>query len=272
MAFRKREDRSDANRSPVKRVHAYIATPAYDGKVNSEYALSLAQAMQALTLYGINATASVMGNGAFIDLARNAYVRLFLQTDCTHLFFVDSDLEFEPHAMAALLLADKPICAGLYRRRQEPEDYPVRWVEEPTKGGLWIEDERWIKCDRVPTGFMCIRRDVIEEMAKDAVVLNLPGLTEKNTPRLFYTYVNEDKAYVGEDFAFCEDYRKKYQKPIDVLMDLNFRHGGIYKGNFYAYLAKQIEAEESKLKQADGGDIESLRIPEPLVNNQSSAA
>jgi hypothetical protein len=246
MAFKKRAE--------PKRIHAYIATPAYDGRVNSEYALSLGQGMQALTIYGINATAAVMGNGAFIDLARNAFVRMFLQTECTHLFFVDADLEFEPHAMAALLLADEPICAGMYRRRQEPEDYPCRWVEEPVGGGLWVKDDRWLLCDRVPTGFMCIRRDVIEEMVKDAVMLNLPGLNEKNTPRLFYTFVNEDNAFVGEDFAFCEDYRKKYGKPIPVLMDLNFKHGG-YKCNFHGYLGRMIDEEVLEKKEISSVEV-----------------
>ena len=250
MAFKKRAEEK-------KRIWAYIATPAYDGKVNSEYALSLGQAMQALTLYGINATAAVMGNGAFIDLARNAFVRMFLQTECTHLFFIDADLEFEPHAMAALLTSGHPISAGLYRRRQEPEDYPVRWVNH-ANGGLWVEGDRWLMCDRVPTGFMCIERGVIEEMVKDAKMLNLPGKNEKNTPQLFYTFVNEDNAFVGEDFAFCEDYRKKFGKPIHVLMDLNFKHGG-YRCNFHSYLAKEIDKEVERNKSADeSGMVEEL--------------
>lgn len=264
MAFKKREN--EPKKVP-ERPWAYIATPAYDGKVNSEYALSIAQGMQALTLYGINATAAVMGNGAFIDLARNAFVRMFLQTECTHLFFIDADLEFEPHAMAALISAGKPICAGLYRRRQEPEDYPVRWVNHPEQGGLWVEDGAWLMCDRVPTGFLCIERKVIEEMAADSVKLNLPGKNEANTPRLFYTFVNEDNAFVGEDFAFCEDYRKKYNKPIPVLMDLNFKHGG-YKCNFKNYLETEIEKEIERNKDANpSGMVEALN-PESM----SSAA
>lgn len=248
-----------------KRIHAYVATPAYDGKVHSEFALSLAQAMQAATVHGINVTASVMGNGAFIDLARNAYVRMFLQTDCTHLFFIDSDLEFEPRAFCGLLTAGKPVAAGVYRRRQEPEDYPVRWVNHPTEGGLWVEDE-WLMCDRVPTGFLCIERSVIEEMSRDAITLNLPGPNEQGTPRLFYTKITEDNAFMGEDFAWCEDYKKKYNRPIAVWPDFDFKHGG-YKCNFYSWLWKQVEAEEagkSKLAMAPEGGLMSVE--------QSSAA
>lgn len=258
MAFKKRDEGK-------KQLWAFIATPAYDGKVNSEYALSLAQGMQALTLYGINATAAVMGNGAFIDLARNAFVRMFLQTECTHLFFIDSDLKFEPHAMAALIGAGHPICAGLYRRRQEPEDYPVRWVNHKD-GGLWVEDDRWLMCDRVPTGFLCIERKVIEEMVEGAIKLNLPGKNEKDTPRLFYTFVNEDNAFVGEDFAFCEDYKKRYGKPIPVLMDLDFTHGGM-PCNFLKYLEREVDKEKQKIandKADPSGMVE--------VFNQSSAA
>lgn len=160
--------------------------------------------------------------------------------------------------MAALIGSGLPICAGMYRRRQEPEDYPCRWVDHPKVGGLWVEDNRWLMCDRVPTGFLCIERKVIEEMAADAIKLNLPGKNEKDTPRLFYTFVNEDNAFVGEDFAFCEDYKKKYGKPIPVLMDLNFKHGG-YRCNFHEYLAREVEKEKERNANANpSGMVESL--------------
>lgn len=248
MAFKKRDG--------TKKIHAYVATPAYDGKVHSEFALSLAQGMQAATIHGINVTAAVMGNGAFIDLARNCFVRMFLKTECTHLFFIDSDLEFEPRAFVGILQSGHPVAAGVYRRRQEPEDYPVRWVNHPTQGGLWVENE-WLMCDRVPTGFLCIERSVVEAMVADSMILNLPGQGEQGTPRLFYTFINDDKAFVGEDFAWCEDYKKKYNKPIHVWPDFDFKHGG-FKCNFYNWLEKQVEAQEkgeSTLAQAPEGGV-----------------
>ena len=59
----------------AKDIHAYICTPAYDGKVESDYSQSMAEAAFCAPLYGIRITAGVMGNGAFIDLARNVYVK-----------------------------------------------------------------------------------------------------------------------------------------------------------------------------------------------------
>ena len=133
-------------------IRAYVATPAYDGKVHTDYAVSLAESSMTAVSQGIHVTAAVLGNGAFIDLARNNFVKMFLDTDCTHLFFIDADLKWEARAFIGLLSSGRPICAGVYRRRQEPESYPCRYIEDE-EGGIQPVDGGWIRCDRVPTGF-----------------------------------------------------------------------------------------------------------------------
>lgn len=114
MAFKKRTQ-------DPKRIHAYVATPAYDGRVLTDYTISLAESVQFATLHGIQTTAAVMGNGAFIELARNTFLQLFLATDCTHLFFIDADLRWDAKAYAGMLTSGHPICAGIYPKRQDPE-------------------------------------------------------------------------------------------------------------------------------------------------------
>ena len=233
----------------VDRVHIYVATPAYDGKVDTDYSQSLAEAAFCSPLHAVNLTAGVMGNGAFIDLARNIFVKMFLEDfpDCTHLFFIDADLKFEARAFIGLAKAGLPICAGVYRRRQEPEDYPAKWQPHPEMGGLWVEDD-WLMCNRVPTGFLCIRRDVVEEMAAEAVQMNIHG--QKGTvPRLFYTKLDEENRFVGEDFSFCDDYVKKYGKYIPVWTDFEFTHGG-YDCNFHPHLLKEIETQDQQTSSA----------------------
>lgn len=234
----------DKRRVKPDRWHAYICTPAYDGKVDCDYSQSLAEAAFCSPLYQVQITAGVMGNGAFIELARNVFVKKFLEefTDATHLFFIDADVKFTPNAFIGLMRSGLPICAGVYRRRQEPEDYPATWTQHPTLGGLWVEDG-WVMCDRVPTGFLCISRQVLEEMAADAPKVKIVGQGE--VPWLFYTKMDEENRFVGEDFSFCDDYRKRYGKPIHVWPDIDFVHGG-YKGNFLKYLEREIEKEEAK--------------------------
>jgi hypothetical protein len=233
----------------VKPYHPYICTPAYDGKVDTDYAMALAEAAFCCPLFQVQITASVVANGAFIELARNMFVKWFLEehTDCTHLFFIDGDLKFPANAFIGLARAGLPICAGVYQRRQEETDYPVKWAEHPTEGGLWVEDD-WVMAERVPTGFLCIERSVVEEMAKDARKLHVQMKGEwEEVPELFYTDITDDDPprFMGEDFAFCDDYRKKYGKPIPVWPNIDFIHGG-YECNLSEYLEEQLEKEDAE--------------------------
>lgn len=233
-------------REVPEKIHVFVATPAYDGKVDTDFCQSLAEAAFVSPLYQVKMTSCVMGNGAFIDLARNIFVKMFLENeeyaDCTHLFFIDADLKFEPRAFIGLVKSGLPICAGVYRRRQEPEDYPVKWQPHPEMGGLWIEDDGWLMCNRVPTGFLCISRKVLEEMAADAEKMVIHG-QEGTVPKLFYTKLDDQKRFVGEDFTFCDDYIARYGKFIPVWTDFDFRHGG-YECNFHKYLVAEVEKQQ----------------------------
>lgn len=255
-----------------KKVHAYIATPAYDGRVETNYSQALAEAMFTAPLFGIQVTAGVKGNGAFIDLARNVFAWHFLTEfkECTHLFFIDADLKFPPNAFIGLLQADLPVSCGIYRRRQEPEEYPFKGTENPDGGGLWFVDE-WLQCDRVPTGFLCIRRDVIEEMAKDAPKVRihpygeipwlfhesyqdeggLKAIAEKHnlSPEFLTEYgkwIPTDGArFVGEDYSWADDYTAKYKKPIQAWTNFDFIHGGL-KGNLFEWLTREVEKKDKE--------------------------
>lgn len=216
-----------------------ICTPAYDGKVDSAFSQALAEAAFCSPLYQIKMNASVMSNGAFIDLARNTFVKIFLQDfpEATHLFFIDADVHFPPQAFVGLVRSGLPICAGVYRRRQEPETYPVKFAADEN-GGLIVEDD-WIMAERVPTGFLCITREVLEEMAADAeqIITDNPW---SPMPKLFYTKI-EDGKFIGEDFSFCDDYVKRYGKHIPVWPNIDFKHGG-FAGNLSDFIEAQIES------------------------------
>jgi hypothetical protein len=204
-------------------------------------------------MYLVQVSASVIGNGAFIELARNIFVKMFLEDhkDATHLFFVDADIKFPPNAFVGLIRSGHPICAGVYRRRQEPEDYPAQWTPHPTLGGLWVEDD-WIMHNRVPTGFLCISRQVVEEMAADAPKMNIPD-QKGGVPWVFHTKTDGNR-FIGEDFAFCDNYVKKYGKPIPVWPDIDFVHGG-FKGNYLEWIKRNVEGDAKPSDEGTGSEM-----------------
>lgn len=254
----KRKLGKQKNTVRLNRWEPMVATPAYDDKVDSCFAHALGESSYACPLFQVHLTFTIMKGGAFIDLTRNILTRMFLQDEpfqsCTHLFFIDSDLKWSPNAFVGLVRSDLPICAGVYPKRQSPIEYPIKFSEHPIEGGLWVEEEedgfQWIMADRVPTGFLCIRRDVVEEMAKDSEQLDIHGQPGP-VPYLFGTELLDSpdvrwpgsKKYVGEDYSFCDRYVEKYNKRIHVWPDIDFVHGG-YEGNLLSYLKEKIEGDE----------------------------
>ena len=259
---RRKIARAKSKDSIYDQPYAYICTPAYDGKVDTGYSQSLAESSFVSAIQGVRFSAAVMGNGAFIDLARNMFVKIFLEDnpECTHLFFIDSDLQFESRAMSELVkhtTAERPVTCGAYCRRNEIEDYPIRWEPHPELSAdgvekLWFDDDGWLMTNRVPTGFLCIRRNIIEEMAAEAEIMSFK--TEGYVPKLFYTKLEEVPGetprpawskdnkkiatkFIGEDFTWCDDYMAKYKQPISCWPDFDFKHGG-YKCNYQHWLAK----------------------------------
>ena len=229
----------------AKGMKVFVAVPSYDAKLNSSCAQSLLKAAYHCAKQDIELQPSFIHGGIFIDNARSLMVKEFLTTDCTHFFFIDADIGFESDALAGLVLADNPISLGVYPRR-DPDGGEVsaynanfHFPEEVSNG--------WIRVDRAATGFMCIRRDVLEVMSEKAPITKLAVSTLSKyggpTPMVFH--VRHDGTFIGEDYCFCDDYNELYKEgvfdqPIWAYPDINFDHDGIL-GNLHESLLENNE-------------------------------
>ncbi len=207
----------------------FIATPIRD-YVTAEYAQSLFHAGLYCKKRDIEVVPHIIRNSCFIDIARNVLVRDFLKTDCTHLLFVDSDIGYESHAIAGLVEAGVPVCAGVYRKREPELKFAVQIREPQEFRGPWL------RADRVATGFMCVERAVLEEMTRrvHACKVSNSGII----PMIFR--INTRDVFVGEDYCFCDDYNILHEEgffhqPIWVYPDITFNHNG-YIGNLHESL------------------------------------
>lgn len=140
-----------------------LATTAYDSP-DASYTFSIARSREVLSAAGIQSGYYLLQGNCHVDDARNAVVRDFLESDCTELIFLDADVSWEPSALVALCRIDKDLVGGVYpyRRESDEEAMPVRHLREITVEGDLIEVEG------LPTGFMKIKRHVIETMAATA--------------------------------------------------------------------------------------------------------
>ena len=218
----------------------FVATPVRDN-VTADFAQSLFYAGLDCHTRGIEVIPKIIRLSCFIDIARSVLVKMFLDTDCTHLFFIDADIGFEAHALAGLVESGVPFSAGIYRKREPKKRFNMQVHEPQEFMGPWI------RADRVATGFMCLERHVLEEMTSR--VHSCEVSRNGQTPMLFRTNTRPKRAdgtegiFVGEDYCFCDDYNKLYEEgvfdqPIWIYPDITFDHDG-YLGNLHETLTEK---------------------------------
>jgi GT2 family glycosyltransferase len=68
--------------------------------------------------HGIRFRITTLRNESLITRARNILTAMFLEdSSCTHLMFIDADIEFDPDSVIRMLAMDKDIIAGAYPKK-----------------------------------------------------------------------------------------------------------------------------------------------------------
>ena len=67
---------------------------------------------------------------SLVTQGRNLCVSAFLQTKCTHLLFIDSDIAFKPHSLQHLLDADKDVISVPYPLKDMCWDKGFETIEQ----------------------------------------------------------------------------------------------------------------------------------------------
>lgn len=221
-----------------------IATPAYDGKVNIQYALSLVDTKILLSSKNIETVPILTASGSLLVAERNRLLEAFWKSDCTHVLFIDSDLGWPAEAVYAMLNANKEFVAGCYPARGSSDTYLFRPVVDDAY--RMTQDNHLLKMNYIPAGFMLLSRLAIKKMRDKFPGLYFePKAKYQNNPEpgycLFNTEVYEGEFW-GEDFVFC---RRAREAGIEIWVDplIQFDHAGTI-----GMLAEKIMAEQEQIK------------------------
>lgn len=249
----------------LKAVNLMVAMPTYQGVIHSGCALSFFKLSHSLRSIGINQMLRLL-DGEMVARARNRLLADFLDSDCTHMLFVDSDISFEPESVVRMLQANLSIVGGIYPKKTirwesafsharspqgKPEtlaestlSYVVSPVQEGRKGKM-VRD--CIEVHEVGTGFMLLQRRVVEAMVRRYKKLSYGDdfheTRGRRIPCLFdYRTVND--RYLSEDYFFCALWRNMGGK-VWASVTCPLTHAGTYQ--FQGDFGKRIKG----LKRAD---------------------
>lgn len=212
-----------------------IATPCYGKLMGEGFVHSLVASIDLLRSKGHQVKLYTLGNESLITRARNNMTAYFLSSSFDRLMFIDADISWQPQALLDLIESDHDVCGIPYPTKFRDWEKLMRFMEKKLKDGVSVKpsevmnsslrftvnptDQKdkpvdgWQKVKALGTGFLMIKRNVLETMRdhyrEDLTYKNdIKGyakIDEKNCVGLFETLIDpKTKRYLSEDYAFCQ--------------------------------------------------------------------
>jgi hypothetical protein len=227
----------------LKKNKLFVATPMYGGMAHGLYLKSCLDLQTVMSKYGVETKFSFLFNESLITRARNYLVDEFLRTDYTHMLFIDSDINFNPQDVIALLALDKDVVGGPYPKKSinwksiaaaarnhpdlEPKELETlvgEYVFNVVKGTKSFQVTEPLEVMEIGTGFMMIKRPVFDKMAESYPLIRYKpdhaGQANFDGSRYIHAYFDTvidtkdsitgggSDRYLSEDYMFCQMWRK----------------------------------------------------------------
>lgn len=195
-----------------------------------DYVISLVSTLLASKASGYAIEFIPLGDCGYIHIARNKIAEKFLQSPFKgdYLLFIDYDMVWGTDAIPALIEADKDIIGGLYcYRHQDLTPVVCKYNSDHNLVNITEIPNEPFLCDTIGTGFLMIKRHVIEALMGDKESLPFDFLRMGREP-------------IGEDYSFCI---KARWAGFEVWCHPGFLLGHIGKMTFDIEMFKALKAE-----------------------------
>jgi hypothetical protein len=243
----------------------FVATPCYGGALTEPYFRSVIKLMTFMNGHKVPLAFGTIANESLVTRARNVLLAYFLNSDYTHLLFIDADIEFKVEDLLKLYIHKKDVVVGAYPKKgvnwghikegilldpSKPlspqqigalgSDYAINFKFSNRENKTVQVENGLIKLHDAGTGFMMIKREAILKMIEKYPELKynndvqMGGVDLKdNFYALFDTMIDPvDKRYLSEDYTFC---RRWQEMGGDIWLDpsISLNHYGsfCFQGN-----------------------------------------
>jgi hypothetical protein len=204
----------------------FIATPMYGGQCSGQYTQSLLSLCALLPQHGIASLTAFVFNESLVTRARNALAHSFLQSQATHLLFIDADIHFIAEDVPPMVAANVPVLCGIYPKKRINWEgvraaalrkesalqhfsgtFAVNLVGDTQE--MTVPVNQPVEIASGGTGFMLIQRQVFELLAPSTPTYwddsNEPPLQMRE---FFATSIDpQTQRLLSEDYHFCHRWR-----------------------------------------------------------------
>ena len=222
--------KNDSSKEEIKPYSIFVATP-----VHSECSIHYTQALLELQKIAFQKKIKIkfqLMKSSLVTQGRNLCVAGFLESDFTHMLFIDSDIYVQAESILKMIERDKDVISIPYplktmmwdKAMDRIHDNQIKSIKDLKTAlntyPMRVADDNDIKVNKgvmevthSPTGCMLIKRDVINKLIKaypdkgivQKTVINGEYVDKPHMWNFFdCIHDPETKTYLGEDFSFCK--------------------------------------------------------------------
>jgi hypothetical protein len=240
---------ADAGQNPDSdplRPNVFIATPMYGGVATGVYVGSMLKLPAVFLRNGVDSVYACTTNDSLVPNVRNVLTHQFLESQATHLMWIDADIGFYPIDIISMLIADEDIVCGIYPKKEidwtrvaravkagvppeELHNHAGAFAIRPLEGSADSSDteiDELFEIEAGGTGFMLVKRGVFEALSDDVADYTPAGV--QMIKEFYATDIEPATGHlVGEDYRFCRLARSRGFK-IYAAPWVRLGHAGTY--------------------------------------------
>ncbi|NBO29555.1 MAG: hypothetical protein EBV10_10000 [Synechococcaceae bacterium WB6_1A_059] len=211
-----------------------------------QYTISLLAVTRDLKNNNIDYACVLTEGESLITRGRNTLTKEFLNSNFSHLMFIDGDIGFQEDSVRILLNHNEDIVCGLYPKKHinwdkikdlapssensfDLELNAADIVWNPVNG-VFYDQKKLVEIAHGGTGFMCIHRRVFEKLQPlvKKYFTHFEELADAGWTYEFWKTEIDNGFFLSEDWAFCEMWRKLGGK-IYADLSIELSHKGTYE-------------------------------------------
>jgi hypothetical protein len=238
-----------------KKRQVIIGTPCYDGRVDSWYANSLVNTIKMSHKQNVEITPIWVSYDALIQRARNDTVFVALEKGCDDLFWIDSDIEWDPNDFFKILNYPVDVVGGTYPKKSDsPEMYVGNFGEMRQSN----EYPNLCEVNGLGTGFLRFSRTACQWLWDNSQsYTEMPEGAENKIKhrRAIFNIQFKNNTLVSEDIYVCNKLLEEgnFKIYLDPTITCNHYGGKKYKGNFLKWYNTHFKNQLKKQNNTSSG-------------------
>ena len=218
-------------------IRVLLAVPSYDGKYDVEFIKGLNSTIFLALQHNIQVVPVYLCFDSLVQRVRNRYFKIAYDNSFDVLFFIDADIGWKSEDFIKLVLSDKDMIGGGYRKKQDVEELYTFKVKGDTEETFEItpDSDGLLEVNGLGCGFLKISSNCFKQLFETEP--NYYTGNDGITKIISDCVVNDQKHFISEDIVLGFKWQQLGGKVyVDTNIELIHSGNKHYTGNVNTWL------------------------------------